>query len=712
MLMNHYLLNINWIKPCTLLAITLFAIDGFSQTSQNYTREDSLSQEYKFLKDLYDDVNENLYLIADIAENLDLTPEESMFKSVEKIRINVEGCSFVENVENLQTSPEPVLLGEEYTIVDYRNQHYQIKYSEDQKLWIAEPCVEKFVAQERYSDVEMLFRININNNIKIARIAYNTIKDKQKKAAIFKKTKIDKLADGTSKKALLLDTYARLEEKISYADAIFSYYIEDIEQNQIPKLEFHKRLSLVSELSFGSSKFQTHYSEFLKDESKAGNTDVSLRGSYILNAKSKVNFNLAHRAESLQTSYKNTQLSGNYIASTDKINYSVSAAFNAYKDEFRDINSYDRINLSARATQQVADKLTMHYNVGLTNYNYKVDDNFDFMRQNADVRAVIGSGTNTGLQLRLQADASQSDLSTNNYIHLAPEIKISKNTVKGTTDITMFAERFDFQDIPQRSSDKLFLGVINRRTTLDGTNKMFEIHGFARVFPEGELNDFYQLLIGGTSNSYGESLKMKRSQLSLRYFPNNVNFSHADYFFDYGNYGRFYSAVNGNIRYWYPDETSFVSTDIYLKAGVQMENIRIGPVLGVHNNTDLKDSDVSFKSDKNNYRVGAEAQGNYVFAEIYRLDFRAAYEYGFNYNATVTSVSEFGEIIYGELVERHPSTIQLRADFSAPVHEKLELIANVQYYKLDTDITNTLSVNPIIGRDRLSFRIGLRMRYN
>jgi len=703
-------------KPNRLVFFTVaFAIMAGSaagQSGEAYTREDSLSKEYVFLKEVYDKVNENLYLIADIAENLELNPEETQLKTVEKVRINSEGCSFVESIENRTPSPEVVMLGESYTVKDYRNQHYEIKYSDDLSLWISEDCVEKYVDKEPYSDLELIFRININNNIKIARIAYNTVQDKSRQAALFKKSTIDKLPDDSSRKKLLLELYDRLQGKISNAEAIFDYYIIDLEERTLAQLKFHKKLSLVSELSFGSSKFQTYYTEFLKDEAKAGNTDIKLRGTYILNEKSKLGFNLLHRAESLQTSYKNTQLAANYSSQTDKLNYTLSAAFNAYKDEFRDINSYDRINISARANQELGDKLNMYYNVGLTNYNYKVDDNFDFMREYADIRAVFNTGVKTDFELRFQGNASQSDLSTNDYIHLAPGFTIRTNSVKGTTDLTVFAERFDFADIPQRSSDKLFVGVINRKTKLDGTNKMFEIHGFMRVFPESELNDFYQFLIGGSSNNYGKRLTMKRSQLSMRYFPNNLNFSHADYHFDYGTYGRFYSAVNGNIRYWYPDETSFISTDIYLKAGVQLDNIRIGPVLGVHNNTDIKASDISVKSDKNNYRLGAEAQGNYVFAGLYRLDFRAAYDYGFNYNSTVESVSEFGEIMYGELVERHPTTLQVNADFAAPVHEKIEFIASLQYYKLTTDITTELSVNPIIQRDRLSFRIGIRMRYN
>lgn len=704
----NYRKSILTLSLCIVSTATLLGLG----TEIQYSASDSTSKEYKYIKSIFNTINNNVYLLADIAQNLDLNPEQNNTRTVEKLRIRHNNCTLLENPENQLVSPEPIDLNVEYKILKYENRHYQIRYSDDIKLWVHEECADKFASEEQVSDIEMLFKVNINNQIEVAKIALETIEENYQKAQVFKKQKVDKLPDESSLKALLKVQLEKIENKRKDAKAIYDYYIFDKQQTVIPKLAFHKRLSLVTEMAFGSSKFRTHYSEFLRDESKAGNTDISVRGSYQIKANSRVNFNLGHRAESLQTSYKNTQLGATYLSEYKNLKYAVTGSFNSYKDEFRGINSYDRINLSGRASQNLGDNIKMAYNLGITNYNYKVDNQYDFTRMFADVRSALGKTSSKNIELRLRADASKSDLSSNNYLHLMPEVNFKSRTARGSSTITVFGERFDFDDIPQRSSDKLFLGYEKQAQGLDGKNKTMRVHAYARVFPEADQNNFYQFLIGSSNNQYGDTYKTKRSQLSLRYFPNNLNFSHADYNFEYGNYKRFYSVVNGNIRYWYPDETSFVSTDIYLKVGYQGDNLRIGPLLGIHNNTDLKASEISAKSDKNVYRVGAEAQGNYIIESIYRVNFRVAYDYGFNYNATVTTVSDLGEIMYGELVERHPTTIQVDADVAAPVHEKIDLFARVNYYKLDTDISSNLSVNPIIQRDRVSILIGFRLRYN
>ena len=675
-----------------------------------YSSEDSLSKEFKFLQESFDKINRELYLLAEFAGRIGEVPSRT--RTIEMARIRNQSCTFIEDLETMQSSPELVNINTEYEILKFEQRHYQLKYSEDLKLWIPEQCVDKFFAEKDLTDFDLMLSTDVNANLRLARISYQSIEQVYEQVLIFKRSKIDKLPDDSSKKLLLLSHFEKIRRKKANADSIYDYYVYAYEAEEFRQLKFYEKLSLTADLSFGSSRFRTHFSEFLRDEAKAGNTDIGIRGTYNLDASSRISFALSHRAESLQTSYKNTIAQASYIANQEKLDYSLTASYNIYKDEFRDINSYDRMNVSGRAIQDLGSKVKMFYDLGFTNYNYKVNNDFDYTRESLGIRSQIQSGNNKIFEIGAIANASQSVLSTYEFIHLKPKLKFISQKINGSSQLQVFAERYDFKNVPQRSSDKLFIGINSQKSLSSGLNKSFEMHAFARVFPEGPQNDFYQFLIGTSRNSYSTKIQQSRSQLSLRYFPNNENFSHADYSFDYGTYSRFYSAVNGNIRYWYPDETQFISTDIYLKFGLQFNNFSIGPLVGVHSNIDLNASDISFRSDKNNYRVGAEAQGNFYIENRYRLNFRAAYDYGFNYNSTVDNVSEFGEIMYGELLERHPTSIQVNADFSTPIRENLEFISSVQFYQLETDIRPELSINPIIQRDRLSFKLGLRLRYN
>ena len=64
------------------------------------------------------------------------------------------------------------------------------------------------------------------------------------------------------------------------------------------------------------------------------------------------------------------------------------------------------------------------------------------------------------------------------------------------------------------------------------------------------------------------------------------------------------------------------------------------------------------------------------------------------------------------LQERHPTTMRFTSTISAPLMNKLELIGRVNYYIINTDMDETLSINPIEFTKQMSLQIGIRYRYN
>ena len=89
-----------------------------------------------------------------------------------------------------------------------------------------------------------------------------------------------------------------------------------------------------------------------------------------------------------------------------------------------------------------------------------------------------------------------------------------------------------------------------------------------------------------------------------------------------------------------------------------------------------------------------------------------AYDYGSVYNEEFTIDLLTGEIKIGELQERHPTTLQFTSTISAPLVHNLELVGRINYYKINTDMDETLSINPIEFTKQMSFQLGIRYRYN
>ena len=94
------------------------------------------------------------------------------------------------------------------------------------------------------------------------------------------------------------------------------------------------------------------------------------------------------------------------------------------------------------------------------------------------------------------------------------------------------------------------------------------------------------------------------------------------------------------------------------------------------------------------------------------ISLMVAYDYGSVYNEELTIASSTGEITFGELQERHPTTMQFTSTISAPLMHNLELIGRLNYYKINTDMDETLSINPIKFTKQMSFQLGIRYRYN
>jgi hypothetical protein len=151
--------------------------------------------------------------------------------------------------------------------------------------------------------------------------------------------------------------------------------------------------------------------------------------------------------------------------------------------------------------------------------------------------------------------------------------------------------------------------------------------------------------------------------------------------------------------------------DVMGKLGIVIKGFRIGPTFGLHALFSAEDEQF-FKRDGNLFRFGASAEGMIALPLNGTLSLNGSYEYGFVYNNEVSINPSTGDVTEGDILTRHPTTLQANAALSLPVLRIMDIIGRADFYIISTDMTSKLSINPIVRNDRFTFLVGVRFRYN
>jgi len=119
-----------------------------------------------------------------------------------------------------------------------------------------------------------------------------------------------------------------------------------------------------------------------------------------------------------------------------------------------------------------------------------------------------------------------------------------------------------------------------------------------------------------------------------------------------------------------------------------------------------------FERDGNLVRLGGSLDGAVRVGQRATLSLNAAYEYGVVYSEEFDVDPTTGVLDVGDVVARHPTTLQAGVNLRAPLNDRLELIGRAQYYKVKSETTEATSLTPVSANSRLTFMLGLRFRHD
>ncbi len=682
----------------TILAICLiyYSPESFGQSS-----------ELLRLEQIDKKISSRLYALIKISKEWNAPSPIAL--SEEMLRVVSDAAVLINDPANPVTLPDEILRNQEYKIIDYENRYYQIETSSGQRGWLSELYVEKFgvVKDEGKLDLSIPPGSTKALLLSLANETYSTLLNEYELAG-----KIKKVASTSNTKVQSL--YKSIDRKKALADAVFLRNFQGYETSSDITKGAIERLSVNGQLALGTSSFSRSYSEFDNNKSKAGNTNVDLKLSYMLTAESKITLEGGRRKEALQSIYSNGFAGLGFHHNSTRRSFRTGLKYNNYNDEFRALNDYKRISLFADLKEKVSENIDLGFRYQYLNNAFANRITSNYSRHAVEFNSKFNAGLNSNIRFVANADFSHSETSFFKYSRIKPQLNFeTKGMDKKSNKIIAYAELFTFDLVPLRSNNKYYIGLRKTKAGEKENSTRSTTSAFLfRQFPNNPITNFYQVNFGKGYNSYSQGNKNLNTQLVARYFPDNQNFSHADLHLDYQSNSKTYYSITSNFRYWYPGETNYLTTDLYAKVGIKVKTFSISPLIGLHNNIDLRAEKITLKSDKNNLRAGLEARGEVLIAKVLRWSFRGAYEYGFVNNASVESIGSLGEIVFGEIIQRNPNSLQLQTDLSAKVHKSTELFSSFRYFTFNTDLSSEFTRTPVIGNDRVTAQLGLRFRYN
>ena len=632
---------------------------------------------------------------------------------ITKLKIISNQCRVRETIERSSQSLYSPRINEEFKIIDHDDNYYHIKLGDGRDGWIHESCGQKITDTVEQKNVgRLLSDADIGKYLDFSEKIFIKIEDNKILAdRIIEKNKLSKKNK----------SYKNINKYYSLAVGIYNKYLKDRKTYIVENFTLEKRFSGSTELLLGKSNHHQNFLDGIKTEFDEGNRDFAILGDFIINKSSQVNVSFTSKSEVLQTPYKTKNYGiGFNFSGIKKLLLSTNINYNSYDDAFTLNNDYGRFQFDANVRHQLSSKANFRYHYSFLKNDYKIDDGGDYSNQKLSAIANLKINEIAKLVISMLANFENSDSEYHHFSNFLPAISYQKKIGDKRTNLKFRFENLVFKDLELRDYNRMVLSyMVNNRDI--NKRKTTDLSVSAKTFPNNGVSDYYQVKTKFSSSTIGKKNKRKSLSLYTNVYPNATDNSFTDFRYDYNVTSSVFYNLSAYYRLWHDtfasDNDSSASAkpsivDLSSKFGFKIGPIRVGPTIGLHAILDF-DEDEIFKRDGNLIRIGGVAEGTILLPKMINISMMVAYDYGSVYNNEFGPINQStGELPIIGLQERHPTTLQFTSTISVPLIHNLEVIGRINYYKINTDMDETLSINPIEFTKQMSFQLGIRYRYN
>ena len=631
---------------------------------------------------------------------------------ITKLKIVSNQCRVHETIQRSSQRLYSPTINEEFKIIDHDDNYYHIELGDGRDGWIHESCGQRITETIEQKNIgSLLSDSDIGKYLDFSEKIFIKIEENKILAdRIIEKNKLSK----NNK------SYKKINKYYSLAVGIYNKYLKARKAYIVENFPLEKRFSGSTELLLGKSNHHQNFLDGIKTEFDEGNRDFALLGGFIINKSSQVNVSFTSKSEVLQTPYKtkNYGIVFNF-SGIKKLLLSTNINYNSYDDAFTLNNDYGRFQFDANVRHQLSSKANFRYHYSFLKNNYKIDDGGNYSNQKLSAIANLKINEIAKLVISMLANFENSDSEYHKFNRLLPSISYQRKIGDKRTNLKFRFENLVFKELELRDYNRLVLSYLVKNRDIN-KRKTTDLSVSAKTFPNNDISDYYQIKTKFSSSIIGKKSKRKSLALYTNIYPNATDNSFTDFRYDYNVISSTFYNLSAYYRLWHntfaSDGDSSTSAspsivDLSGKFGFKVGPIRIGPTVGLHAILDF-DEDEIFKRDGNLFRLGGIAEGTILLPKMINISLMLAYDYGSVYNEELAISTSTGEITTGELQERHPTTLQFTSTISAPLIHNLELIGRMNYYKINTDMDETISINPIEFTKQMSFQLGIRYRYN
>jgi hypothetical protein len=647
-----------------------------------------------------------------------MQPEESSqtrTRTVAMVRVNADGCSAYDRMDVQSNVIYRPRLNDEYELVEKNDGFYKVALADGRQAWLPESCVQPFSASKteakiKYAGVEST---EVKQFLDSASDLYSQISKEKIEADLI-------LKGYRGGKPELDESAGRIQKYYDYASRFYRQYIENKAADTGTAAAFLAQISAWAELLFGSSSFGTDYLDKTVEKYSGGVRDLSLGGNMTIDESSRVDVRFANKRDILQTPFSTTDVDAAYsYKNQGGLAVRAGVVLNSYKDEKSALNDYSRTTLKAGVDVPLgAAFLNAEYSFLQNSFGSAKDNNYGNHLLMATAKLKPKAGLEYAFQLRSSLESGKSDFY--NFTNLEPSLSVTTSGLNSRLTFRALYESFNYPKLDLRSYGRAAFSLAGTAKKEKGTLG-YNLEVTSKTFTGNALQNYVQVRgqlqtqkTGNVTSSWTPSfftnLYTKDSTNSFTEFRLDWNNSAASFFGDVSTYVRVWHSPGTPVK----DKKGVVKPyvlDVTGKAGIVIKNFRIGPSFGVHALFSAED-ETFFQRDGNLFRFGGVAEGTIALPKGGTLNVSASYEYGFVYNNEVSINMDTGDVVEGDLLQRHPTTFQVNSSVSYPILPVLEVIGRLNYYVIKTDMTSKLSINPTIQNNRFTFVVGVRFHYN
>jgi len=612
-------------------------------------------------------------------------------------------------------------MNDEYEILAKDDLFFKIQLEDGRQGWIKKQSAQIFVVQQRGSKI-MYVGIKASDVKKFLDIANDIfsgiVQQKLVLDQILLKYK-DKISDGSLKMINLHSLVTRINKYYQYSKYFYEQYLQSSTKLLSNKTIDPSRISAWGELLIGHANYSTKY---LLNPEEAANKgmirSISLGGDMIVDETSRVSISFNNRADIIQTPFSSTIFSADYsYRSKKKIKINGGFNFNSFNDDINQLNNFNRFSLRARADYNFSPKTDAFLNYSFISSSFKNDQNNNFSSQLILAGVDYRLSPSSTIQARLRTDFESSDSSFHKFSNLEPSISYIISGTNNLMDIKLLHQELSFKDLLINSYNRTALEFSNRSNKRGKfTNLDFALG--LKSFPHNEMNNYLQLRGGFSTSRYGRFNRTSSASFFSYLFKNNPDYSFTDINFNFAGLTKiFFNNVSAYLKVWHTSGGSdgiikpFV-VDLYITSGLNTKYVRFGPTIGVHALLSSEKGVGLIKRDGNLLRFGGLLSVRLPLPKFIRLNFNASYDYGFVYSNEIGINVNNGNLNPGDVMQRHPTTLQVNTTIEVPISRRLELMGKLNYYRIDTDIDERLSIHPVEYKNRFIILFGVKYRYN